>query len=320
MKAAVLESAEAIPRYADFENPVASEHRQLMSLVAAGIHPVTRAIATGAHYGSDHRWPLIPGVDAVARTDDGTLVYTGWPEHPFGTFAELMATPMGTPLPEGADPVQVAGGLNPGLSSWLPLLARQKSGPLGTVLVVGATGVAGQLAVQNALALGADHVIAIGRNESALASLSGANRTTVALVDDADAAEANAENIRAAIEANRPSTILDFVWGPPAEAVFTALTRSGLDEDDHPVSYIEIGESAGPGAVVRATLLRSTSITISGSGAGSGDVRQIMQQLPIYMQRIADGTVTIPVTPYPLAEVATAWQDLTPGRRVVVTA
>lgn len=317
MKAAVLDSADAIPRYTEFENPVAGEHRELMSLVAAGIHPITRAIATGAHYGSDHRWPLIPGVDAVARTQDGTLVYTGWPEHPFGTFAELMATPMGTPLPDGADPVQVAGGLNPGMSSWLPLLERTKADALGTVLIVGATGVAGQLAVQNALALGAEHVIAVGRNESALASVAGANRTTVALVDDA---EENTENLRAAIAASRPSTILDFVWGAPAAAVFAALTRSGLDEDGHPIAYIEIGESAGRGAVVPATLLRSTSITISGSGAGSGDVQEIMRQLPVYMQRFADGTVTIPVTPYPLAEVATAWQDTTPGRRVVVTA
>jgi NADPH:quinone reductase-like Zn-dependent oxidoreductase len=316
MKAAILSAADGVPQFADFDDPTPSEHSQLMTLVAAGIHPVTRAIATGAHYGSEGRWPHIPGIDAVARTADGTLVYTGWTEHPFGTLAERMSTPMGIPLPEGADPVQVAGGLNPGLSSWMPLLGRKDTGPLGTVLVLGATGVAGNIAVQNALALGAEHVIAAGRNVQALGSLAGEHRTIVTLSDEHDA---NVASIAEAITQHRPSTVLDFVWGRPAEAVFSALTRSGLDEDDHPLAYIEIGESAGATAAIPATLLRSTAIAISGSGAGSGDVSKIMEQIPVFMQRIASGDVVVPVTTYPLSEISAAWQDTTPGRRVVVT-
>jgi NADPH:quinone reductase-like Zn-dependent oxidoreductase len=316
MKAAVLNSSDAIPRYEDFEEPSTSEGRQLMTLVAAGIHPVTRAIATGAHYGSDSRWPLIPGIDAVARTADGTLVYTGWTEHPFGTLAEVMSTPMGTPLPVGADPVQVAGGLNPGLASWLPLVSREEIGPLGAVLVLGATGVAGNIAVQNALALGASHVIAIGRNPKALESLAGENRTLVGLSGHQDA---GVTAIADAIAQHRPSTVLDFVWGKPAEAVFAALTRSGLDEDHNSIAYIEIGESAGTTAAIPATLLRSTAITIAGSGAGSSDMHKIMEQIPVFMQRIASGEVIVPVATYPLRDVAAAWQDTTSGRRVVVT-
>jgi len=316
MKAAVLTSSDAIPQCEDFEEPAASEGRQLMTLIAAGIHPVARAIATGAHYGSNGRWPLIPGIDAVARTADGTLVYTGWTEHPFGTLAEVMSTPMGTPLPDGADPVEVAGGMNPGLSSWLPLVSRKASGPLGVVLVLGATGVAGNIAVQNALALGANHVIAVGRNPKALESLAGDNRTLVGLSTDQDA---DVAAIADAIAQYRPSTVLDFVWGKPAEAVFDALTRSGLDEDDSSIAYVEIGESAGATAAIPATLLRSTAITVSGSGAGSSDIAKILQQIPVFMQRIASGEVVVPIVTYPLRDVAAAWQDTTSGRRVVVT-
>lgn len=316
MKAAILDSPQSIPRYGDFADPVADDHRQVMTLVAAGLHPVTRAIATGAHYGSQSTWPLIPGVDAVARTEEGTLVYTGWTEHPFGTFAELMATPMGLPLPAGADPLQVAAGLNPGLSSWLPLRDRAEAGALGSVLVLGATGVAGNIAVQNAFALGAEQVIAAGRSAAALEGLASSRCTLVRLSGDP---ETDSAVLGAAFAERRPSTVLDFVWGQPAEAAFAALMRTGLDEDDHPVAYIEIGESAGARAAVPAALLRSTALTISGSGSGSGDVATIVEQIPIFAARIADGAITVPVSVYPLADIAVAWRDVTPGRRVVLT-
>ena len=284
MKAAVLYSSGAIPEYTDFAEPPAGEHRQLMSLVAAGIHPVTRAIATGMHYSSDNRWPLIPGIDAVARTADGTLVYTGWTAHPFGTLAERMATPMGTPLPEGADPVQIAGGLNPGLSSWLPLLRCSATAPLGTVLILGATGVAGNIAVQNARALGAEHIIAAGRKMDSLSSLAGPDLTPVRLAAHPDPdlrqvpdsgpgthsathsathsgptpqRDRDAQALADAVAEHRPTTVLDFLWGKPAEAAFAALARAGLDEDNHnhTLAYIEIGESAGATAAIPASLL-----------------------------------------------------------------
>lgn len=94
----------------------------------------------------------------MARTADGEVIYTGYVAAPYGTLAEPMAVPGGMrlPLPAGADPVAVAGGLNPGLSSWMPLLARKDEvGELGPVAVLGVTGMAGLLAVQNARILGA---------------------------------------------------------------------------------------------------------------------------------------------------------------------
>ncbi len=317
MKAAVIKNEGAAPVYTEFAEPVVGEHRQLVELVAAGIHPVVRALAGGTHYGSRGSWPLIPGVDAVARTGDGQLVYTGFTEHPYGTFAERLSVPMTIPLPAGADPIQVAGGLNPGLSSWVPLRGRQAEGPLGTVLVLGATGVAGTVAVQSALALGADHVVAVGRNQAALERLAGQRVSTAALVGEPGP---DGFALAAALAEHRPSTVLDFVWGQPAELTFAALSRAGLDDDQQPCVYIEIGASAGATAAVPAALLRSTAITVKGSGAGSAKLSELMAELPLFMARIADGSVRVPVSAVPLTDVESAWQGDEPGRRTVLTA
>src|ERR1700689_2001689 len=109
MKAAVITSPGATPEYADFADPGAADGRELVELVAAGIHPVVRSLASGRHYGRRGGWP-------VSR---------GSPVPPYGTLAERISVPGGMRLrlPAGADPVPVAAGLNPGLSSWLPLKA-----------------------------------------------------------------------------------------------------------------------------------------------------------------------------------------------------
>ena len=321
MKAAVIKGAGQAPVYTEFDEPVVTGGRQLVNLVAAGLHPVVRALAGGGHYASTGDWPLIPGVDAVARTADGRLVYTGFTEHPYGTFAERLSVPMTLPLPVGADPVQIAAGLNPGLSSWLPLRAAQADRPLGVVLVLGATGVAGALAIQNARALGADHLIAAGRNRDALDRLAGPDVTLIGLAHDSDDPDDSDErSLATAVADHRPSVVLDFVWGRPAEIAFAALTRAGLDDDEHPCVYVEIGASAGAAAALPAALLRSTSITIKGSGAGSAKTSDLIAELPAFMARIADGSIRVPAVTYPLAEVTAAWQDVTRGERVVLTA
>lgn len=126
MKAAILAASDTAPEYDEFPEPTVADGLELADLVAAGIHPFVRSAATGQHYGSTGTWPLIPGVDAVARTAEGDFIFTGFVRPPYGTLAERMAIPkaMRFSLPSGADPVAVAGGMNPGLSSWMPLKAR----------------------------------------------------------------------------------------------------------------------------------------------------------------------------------------------------
>jgi NADPH:quinone reductase-like Zn-dependent oxidoreductase len=319
MKAAVLRGPGEVPVYADFDDPQVPEGYELVEIVAAGIHPVVRSIATGRHYGSTGTWPLVPGVDAVARTAGGALIYTGFVRPPHGTLAERAAVPasMQLSLPPGTAPERVAAGMNPGMSSWLPLCQRQdETGALGTVLILGATGMAGLLAVQNAYALGASRVIAAGRNPGALDRAAGFGATAVALDEDRDA---TAAALAGALAGDAPGLVLDFVWGPPAEAAFAALGRRGLGEDHADISYVQIGALAGPEAAVPSALLRSRHIQMTGSGAGSASMAVIRAEIPVYLGLIADGRIDVPVRTFPLPAIGDAWLAAAgSGNRTVV--
>jgi len=173
--------------------PVAAAGTEIVELVAAGIHQVTRSVATGRHYGSGEIFPVIPGLNAVARTRGGELVFTssaGSP--PYGTFAERIVSPdaMRFPLPGGARPEAVAAGVNPGMASWLPLKAREAEmgevGRPGTVLILGVTGIAGFLAVQNARLLSATRVVGCGRGQPGLDRAADVGAQTVAITGDRD--------------------------------------------------------------------------------------------------------------------------------------
>jgi NADPH:quinone reductase-like Zn-dependent oxidoreductase len=307
MKAAVITVPEATPTYDDFSEPQVDDGYELVELVAAGLHPIVRSLAAGRHYGSTQSWPLVPGVDVVARTLSGDLIYTGFVRPPHGTFAERMAVPkrLRIPLPPAADPVKVAGGLNPGLSSWLPLKARiREIGSLGTVLVLGVTGMAGYLAAQHARLLGANRVVGVGRDPARLARAAAAGALTVALTGNR---EADAAAIVEAQGGTTPSLVLDFLWASAAETVFDSLARRGLEEDAADIAYTQIGAAAGPEAAVPAALLRSRRIRISGSGAGSARIAEILAEVPAYIQLIADRSVDVPTQAVPLSSVAEAW-------------
>lgn len=325
MRAAVVSEAGAVPVCAEFPEPEVADGQAVVELVGAGVHQVVRSRVAGRHYSVEGTWPAVPGVDAVARTPDGRLVYTGFVAPPWGTMAERMAVPaqFGIELPAGADPLAVAAGMNPGSASWLPLSKRHDQRGergLGTVLVIGATGVAGSIAVDNAHALGATAVVAVGRNRAKLDALGAridADRgfRTVALAGDP---EVDTAGIVAALDRQPPSIVVDFCWGPVAEAAFRALGHPELDVEGYDVSYVQIGTTAGPDATVPGALLRSRNLTLSGSGLGGTPVTEILTRLPGFLAQIAAGAVHIPYTTYPLSRIAEAWTAVDGTRAVVV--
>jgi NADPH:quinone reductase-like Zn-dependent oxidoreductase len=205
-------------------------------------------------------------------------------------------------LPAGARPEAVAAGVNPGMASWLPLKARQaEAGKLGTVLVLGVTGMSGFLAAQNARLLGAARVIGAGRRRPALDRAAAAGAHTVTLTGDRDA---DAEELATVVGDDAPSLVLDFVWGPVAETAFQALGRRGFSEDGASIKYVQIGALAGAEAAVPSAPLPSRKLTISGSGAGSVPAAEIKAQIPAYIQLIADGSVQVPYRTFPLSDVS----------------
>ncbi|GAA1441588.1 hypothetical protein [Nocardiopsis tropica] len=317
MRAAIVNGPGATPVCAEFPDPEPKPGQEPLHLVGAGLHHVVRGLASGRHYGSDHAYPLVPGVDAVARTADGSLVYTGFARAPWGTMAERLVTPFELELPAGADPLAVAAGMNPGLSGWMVLTARRKeAGRLGTVLVLGATGMSGALAVRAALALGADRVVAAGRDPEALERLQGLGALPVSL--DHDGPDALAAALATAVDQAPPTLVLDFLWGAVAEAAFAALARGGMSEDAPEVAYVQIGSLAGARAAVPAALLRSRRIRVTGSGIGSVSKAELLAEAPAVMAHFADETFQAPYTAYPLDRVGEAWAHQGRTRAVVV--
>jgi NADPH:quinone reductase-like Zn-dependent oxidoreductase len=317
MRAAVVNIPGEPPVCAEFPEPEARPGQEPLHLVGAGLHHVVRGLAAGRHYSSDHTFPLVPGVDAVARTADGRLVYTGFTRAPWGTMAERMVTPFELELPAGADPLEVAAGMNPGMSGWMVLAARRKEvGRLGTVLVLGATGASGTLAVRAALGLGAERVVAAGRDPESLERLRGLGAVPVSLAHDGPDAVADA--LAEVVDDAPPALVLDFVWGPVAEAAFAALGRGGTAADVPDTAYVQIGSLAGPEAALPADLLRSRRIRVTGSGIGAFSRAELLAEAPAVLAGFADGTLRMPYTAYPLSRVGDAWAHQGSTRAVVV--
>jgi NADPH:quinone reductase-like Zn-dependent oxidoreductase len=317
MNAAVVHAFDAPPRYDSFADPVAGEGETIVSVIAAGLHPIVKSLASGAHYGSTGALPFIPGVDGVGRLEDGTTVFFGMSRSPFGTFSERApaARRMCLPLPEGIDPVTVAGISNPGMSSWVALTVRANFTAGESVLVLGATGVAGQLAVQIAKRLGARRVIAAGRNPHALEKLTelGAD-AIVSLEQDHDSQVAS---FRREFAEGGVDVVLDYLWGHPAQAVLESISQKGLASAASRIRFIQIGSIAGPAISLDAATLRSSKLELLGSGFGSASIGQIWLALAEFFKSAAERAFQIDIRTVPLRDVAALWNSANQGCRLV---
>jgi NADPH2:quinone reductase len=317
MNAAVVRAFDAPPSYSTFADPVASDGDVLVTVTAAGLHPIVKSLANGTHYGSTGELPFIPGVDGVGRLEDGTRVFFGGVRDPYGTFAEraLAAKQMCIPLPAGIDDATAAGIANPAMSSWVALTARAKFVAGESVLILGATGVAGQLAVQIAKRLGARRVIAVGRNPQALEKLSalGADRA-ISLDQEHDSLVAafRSEFAEAGVD-----VVLDYLWGQPAEAVIEAISQKGLSKTGARVRFAEIGQSAGAAISLKAEALRSSGLELLGSGFGSASLSQIKTAVEEFFKSAAAEPFESGVKTAPLSEVEALWNSREQATRLV---
>jgi NADPH:quinone reductase-like Zn-dependent oxidoreductase len=313
MKAAVVHSFDAPPRYQDFELPPASAPDDVVvDVLAAGLHPRVRSGASGAHYTSDHVLPMIPGVDAVGRLPDGKLVYCVVHDVPYGTMAEQVVADRRrcVPLPEGVDEAVVAAAMNPAMSSWLALRLRAPIEAGQSVFVLGATGNAGQMAIRIAKRLGAGRVVAAGRAIGRL-DASGADEV-VSLVGDSG--QVGAAIARAASDSD---IVLDYLWGEPAADAMVALLTARRDRSK-PIAWIQIGSVAGATMALPSAALRSTNLRVMGSGQGSVSVREIVGELPRLVDELVAGKIPVDVVRVPLSKVEETWNAPVPnGVRVV---
>ena len=319
MKAAVIHAHGEPPRFEDFRDPQPGQDDALVHVKAASLKNVDKAMASGSHYDSARELPAVCGVDGVGVLDDGARVFCGGCRPPWGMMAERAAVPRAfcLPLPDAVDDLTAAALPNPALSSWLPLVWRAKLQPGETVLILGATGVAGKLAIQIAKHLGAGRVVAAGRNAAVLETLPdlGADATVALGQPDQDVAAAF---IRAG-GGKRFDVVLDYLWGHPTEVLLGAMTGHDVMARAHTLRLIEIGDMAGPTISLSAAALRSSGIEIYGSGGGSIPLTAIFETFPQLWALAAAGKLRIDTEPVPLEEIERAWQrnDLA-GRRLVV--
>lgn len=317
MRAAVLHTIGKPPRAEDFPEPTVGDGEVVLGVLAAAIKPVDRQVASGTHYASPKKLPVICGTDGVGRLPDGTRVLFGGARAPYGAIAERAVVRRGFcfPLPENLGDETAAAIANPGVSAWLTIAHRARLAPGENVLVLGATGVTGKLAVKIAKLLGAGRVVAAGRNAPALEFLLQHGADAAIQLDspenelaDAFAREAGDKGFQ---------VVIDYLWGRPTEIFLSAIARSEFAAITTETRLVQAGESAAPAITLPAAVLRSTPLTIMGT-AGIPSLEILADALQNVMTRAASGELCIEIERVELAKIESAWDRDSRGRRVVV--
>lgn len=323
MKAAVVEAWGQAPVYADLPDPQASDGAVVADVEASALSNLTKGIASGKHYAAKgFDLPMVPGFDGVARLADGRRVYTvGLGSHGLMAERTLVDPGRAVEIPDHVDSVTAAALPNAGTSAWITLSHAATVKPGDHVLVLGATGVTGSMAVQLAGSMfDAGSVVAVGRDADRLQWLRSAGAQTIRLGEDDLTARV------AELHAARPfDAVLDYLWGDPAEQVLAALATAPPPADGfHPIRYVQVGSMSGATLTLDSAVLRSTGVTISGVGLGSvpPEVWQQAQTdaLPQLLSMAATGQIALQTQPRPLSDIENVWNETSPsGTRIVVT-
>ena len=322
MKAAVLHTTGTSPSYEDFPSRAPAEGEVEITVTAAPVNNIDRMLAAGTHYSSLPELPAVLGTGGIGRLADGTRVAFGNVPAPYGAFADTVTVRKDytSPVPDGLDDVTAAVLPNPALSVLMPLRSHGFQ-PGEHVLILGATGVAGRLAIQLARHFGAGRITAAGRDPASLAELPGLGAdATITLTEPAEQLQ---EQFRAEHAATPVDLVLDLVWGRPAELLLRAFTGHDVAEPaTRQTRFIQIGESAGAELNLAAATLRSAPVSLHGSGGGSVQLEDL-QKIPDYYAEVlelaAAGVLNVETEQVPLSGVARAWTAPLPsGRRLVL--
>ncbi|CCH78150.1 Putative Alcohol dehydrogenase zinc-binding domain protein [Nostocoides japonicum T1-X7] len=317
MKAAVVDRRGGIPAYRDVPDPEPGEGEVVVTVEAVAVENVDRAIVAGTHYTAaafQEALPAIPCFDGVGRLSDGTLVGFGGLQPPRGALAERVAVPAvaTSPIPEGIEPPVACA-----LATAITGMSMRTAGGLRageTVLIQGATGVAGRLAVQIARLLGAGRIVATGRDDGALAELValGADEVITTAVDD----DALVEAYRAHA-GDGYDVVVDYLWGRPTQLLTQALTPDSFALPE-PTRLVHVGEAAGPTIELSGDAVRTSGLEIY--GAARNLATGMAAAYGQVVEWVRGGELRIDVTTMPLSRIREAWQrtDLRGSRLVIV--
>ena len=320
MKAGIIAAASKAPVYGDFNEPVASEGKELITVSASALSQFSRSRSSGSHYSSGGVFPSVAGADGVGRTSDGRRVYFVLPEAPYGSLAEksLVDSNHCVAIPDGLDDATAAAIANPGMSAWAALVERARLQPGETVLINGAAGTAGRLAVQLAKHLGASKIIGTGRNERQLKELLSLGADLVIpfkLGAEKPAGAKDYEDRLMEQFAQGIDVVIDYLWGESAKTVIVAIAKAV--EDGHPVRFVHVGGASReenielPGAA-----LRSSAIQLMGSGAKSVPFPRLLDAVRNIFDVAVPAKLQIATKIVPLSAIEETWHS--PGKPRIV--
>ncbi|PZQ48191.1 MAG: NADPH:quinone oxidoreductase [Rhodovulum sulfidophilum] len=295
MKAAVLTGPGA-PAYGTVARPEARDGTLLIDVTLAGMNPIDIFLATQPGAG----FPRVPGNEGVGLAG-GRRVYFG-AQAPAGAMAEqaLAAPERVYDIPDGlADEMAVALGIG-GLTAWTSLTDRAALAPGETVLVLGATGIVGQFAVQAAKLLGAGRVVAAGRDRATLARLETLGADALVVLEDGETPEALAERMRAAC-AGRLDVVIDPVWGVPAVAALMAATRNGR--------LVQLGHSASRSVDLAPAFMRGKPAAILGYSSSVAAPETRRGAYADLCAHALAGRLSVPTRRVALSDIAEVWKS-----------
>jgi NADPH:quinone reductase-like Zn-dependent oxidoreductase len=285
MQAAVMKDDQR-PVYDRFAEPEAIDGAVVVEVLAAALTGLDKVVARRVHYVKMPDGPFVLGREGVARRSDGRRI------DPHFAFA----------IPDGvADDTAAALG-NAGLAAWLGLSWRGRMRPGETVLILGATGVSGLIAVTAAKRLGAGRVIAAGRNRDALQRAKRLGADEIVMLAAADLVAAYRDAAGGAVD-----VVMDYVCGAPAEAALEVLATYGR--------LVHIGTRAGPAMTVLGATARRTCIDVLGFGYYHAPIETQAEAYAELCRLAASGEIALDVETRPLSEIAAAWDAHAAGSR-----
>lgn len=298
MRGALIGELKSPPEPAELEEPLAGVGETVVTVEAVALNPLDVAVGSGVFYGGHPPLPYPPGCEAAGRNEAGELVYLFGDGRGIATpgfLAERVAVPADLPLrlPEGTDPA-IAGAIGiAGVAGWVATAWEAKPTPDDRVLVLGASGAVGRIAVQAAKLNGA-HVIASGRDRAKLEDVGADEIATLDEIPDGF------------------TVCIDPLWGEP---LANALSRAARH-----ARVVHVGQSAGAEAPLRSADVRGKELRIQGHSNFALSREDRDRAYLELLEHVTAGRIVVDIEQHPLEDVATAWerQRSGPGKKIVV--
>src|SRR5215207_10860020 len=292
MRAAILDDFGATPRCGEFDAPSPAAGHVVVDVAAAAIHHLDLHKATGTFYMGPPPLPSVVGSDGIGRLPDRRRVYFDASAAPYGSMAERTLVPEDVvfDVDEDVDDATAAALGNTGLGAWLALAWRSGLQPGETVLVLGASGACGSVAVQAAKLLGAGRVVAAARASERLERLLDRCADAVVALDAHD-------DLAAALQdaaGGEVHVTVDTLWGEPALAAMQVAARFGR--------HVEVGNLAGLEIDLAAPAIRSRSLDVRGFSVAHPPPEVRREGFLRLSEHAARGDVVVDLERYPLEE------------------